>query len=301
MSTKFILYYFFIHYGMSIIKGDRKVFNLQDYGLKRLLTFGHYLYKEVKPGLERHKHQGALEICFCMKGKQFYKIGEQLYELSGNDIFVVPPDTMHSTGEFPEDKGELFWLQILVDSAHGKLCNMPKKQSEFLLNALVEKSQYIFKGSFQLKFILEKLAGQLGSMDSLLSRIMIDQLISQLLLETVILSKKTQHHLPSMKLNTLDRFIQTNLHRIIYVDEMASLVGLSPGYFKAWFKKESGMPPKEYVNRLKIEQAKRDLRTAKTVTEVAFDLGFGSSQYFATTFKKFTGTTPRSFKSLLSR
>ncbi|MBC8767309.1 helix-turn-helix transcriptional regulator [Arenibacter sp. BSSL-BM3] len=277
---------------------DRRVFNLRDFGIKRGLSFGHYRYKAVKPGLESHLHQGALEICFCMKGQQYYKIGEQLYELNGNDIFVVPPDTMHSTGEFPEDKGELFWLQILLDSSVGKLCNMPKKQSDFLLNTLLDKSQCIFKGSFQLKLNLEKLVDYLENVDSMLSKIMIDQLITQLLLETVILSKKTQKSLPSIKLNTLDKYIQKNLFRIIYVDEMANIVGMSTGYFKAWFKKESGMPPKEYVNRLKIEQAKIDLRTTKTVTEVAFGLGFASSQYFATTFKKFTGTTPKSYRRL---
>ncbi|WP_222942340.1 AraC family transcriptional regulator [Arenibacter arenosicollis] len=283
---------------MDIALQDRRVFNLRDFGIKRGLSFGHYRYKAVKPGLESHLHQGALEICFCMKGQQYYKIGEQLYELNGNDIFVVPPDTMHSTGEFPEDKGELFWLQILLDSSVGKLCNMPKKQSDFLLNTLLDKSQCIFKGSFQLKLNLEKLVDYLENVDSMLSKIMIDQLITQLLLETVILSKKTQKSLPSIKLNTLDKYIQKNLFRIIYVDEMANIVGMSTGYFKAWFKKESGMPPKEYVNRLKIEQAKIDLRTTKTVTEVAFGLGFASSQYFATTFKKFTGTTPKSYRRL---
>tara|TARA_R110002049_G_C9141170_1_gene559626 strand:+ start:1641 stop:2504 length:864 start_codon:yes stop_codon:yes gene_type:complete len=283
---------------MDIITHDRKVFDLHDFGIKRVLSFGHYRYKEVKPGLEGHEHQGALEICFCMKGKQYYKIGEQLYELSGNDIFVVPPDTLHSTGEFPEDKGELFWLQLLLDNSVGKLCNMTKKQSDFLLTALLDKSQYIFKGSFQLKFILEKLVDHLGNMDSILSRIMVDQLITQLLLETVILSKKVQQSPPSIKLNSLDNYIQKNLFRIIYVDEMANVVGMSTGYFKAWFRKESGMPPKEYVNRLKIEQAKIDLLSAKTVTEVAFGLGFGSSQYFATTFKKFTGATPNSYRRL---
>lgn len=294
-SIKFVLYYFFIHFIMETGTPERKVFDLQGFGIKRGLSFGHYRYKEVKPGLESHHHEGALEICFCMKGQQHYKVGGRLYELNGNDIFVVPPDTMHSTGEFPEDKGELFWIQVLLDNTNGKLCNMPKKQSEFLLDALVEKSEFIFKGAFQLKFILEKLVGHMENPGSMLSKIMIDQLITQLLLETVILSKKPQHTTQSIKLNTIDSYISQNLHRIIYVDELANLVAMSTGYFKAWFKAKSGMPPKEYVNRLKVEQAKIELLNNKTVTKVAFDLGFGSSQYFATTFKKFTGYTPRSY------
>jgi AraC-like DNA-binding protein/mannose-6-phosphate isomerase-like protein (cupin superfamily) len=285
---------------MDLGTRERRVFNLKDLGVKRGLAIGHYRYKEVKPGLENHQHDGALEICYCMKGQQHYRIGGQLFELNGNDIIVVPPNTVHSTGEFPEDKGELFWIQLLVDSSKGKLCNMPKEQSEFLLGALLDKSQQVFKGSFQLKFILEKLLVQLENFDSLLSRIMVDQSIAQLLLETVMLSNSPQQSLPSVKLNELDKFIHKNLHRTIYVDEMANIIGISVGYFKFWFKSKTGMPPREYVNRLKIEQAKIDLLSSSSVTEVAFGLGFGSSQYFAATFKKFTGSTPRSYRSLQS-
>jgi AraC-like DNA-binding protein/mannose-6-phosphate isomerase-like protein (cupin superfamily) len=280
---------------MAMETGERRVFNLQDFGVKRGLSFGHYRYKQVKPGLQGHQHKGALEICFCMKGQQHYKVGEQFYELGGNDIFVVPPNAVHSTGEFPEDKGELFWIQLLLDNAHGQLCNLVKEHSDFLLGALLDKSENIFKGAFQLKFILDKLVGELENSRSMLSNIMVDQLITQLLLETVILSKKTQQSTPSIKLEELHKYILKNLHRMIYVDEMANLTGMSEGYFKAWFKSKSGMPPREYVNRLKIEQAKIELLARKKVTDVSFGLGFGSSQYFATTFKRYTGSTPRSY------
>lgn len=295
ISIKFVLYYFFIQYYMLIETDERTIINLQDYGIKRGLVFGHYRYNEVKPGLKSHMHHGALEICFCMNGQQHYKIGENLYKLNGNDIFVVPPDTMHSTGDFPEDKGELFWIQILLEKSNGRLCTLPEKQSRKLLDYLLKKSEYIFKGSFQLKSILEKMLIQFKDSDSIFGKITINQLIIQLLLETISLSQKGQNSSSSEKLTILDNYISDNLYRIIYVDELASLVNMSTGYFKAWFKSKSGMPPKEYTNRLRIEHAKVKLLKKSSVTEVAFDLGFSSTQYFSTTFKKFTGYTPKSY------
>lgn len=290
------MYYItFLNIFMNSKMGKRTVFKLSDYNIKRIIDFGHYRYNEVKPKLEKHIHRDALEICFCINGQQHYKVGNQLFKLKGNDILVIPPNTEHSTGNYPEDKGELFWIQIFVDDKLGKLCNLPKKQSDFLINALLLRSMHTFKGAFHMKFLLESLRMQLSAEISMLSQITINQFIIQLILETVHLSKKIHIEKSSKRINTVYTYMQNNINRIVYVDELATIVDMSTGYFKSWFKSESGMPPKEYMNRLKIEQAKKDLLKKKSVTQVAFDLGFNSSQYFATTFKKFTGFTPKSF------
>jgi AraC-like DNA-binding protein len=55
-----------------------------------------------------------------------------------------------------------------------------------------------------------------------------------------------------------------------------------------------GIPPAEYALRLRIAEARRRLvESGATVTQVATDLGFSSSQYFATSFKRLMNMTPR--------
>ena len=66
---------------------------------------------------------------------------------------------------------------------------------------------------------------------------------------------------------------------------------LSESRFKARFKREMGVPPAEYWLRKKVEQASVLLAKA-TITQVAHQLGFSSSQYFATVFKRYTLTSP---------
>ncbi|MEX0362259.1 MAG: helix-turn-helix transcriptional regulator, partial [Allomuricauda sp.] len=90
-------------------------------------------------------------------------------------------------------------------------------------------------------------------------------------------------------------------HRIIYVDELAELVNFSTAYFKSWFKQHFGAPPKAYINRLKIERAKEELLKSNSITEVAYNLGFSTSQYFATTFKKYTGMSPKVFRAQIEK
>jgi AraC-like DNA-binding protein len=85
-----------------------------------------------------------------------------------------------------------------------------------------------------------------------------------------------------------------DMSRAPSIAEMARSAGLSVSRFKAKFKEQLGMPPGEYVLRRRIDAARAMLERGETsVTEVAYALGFSSSQYFATAFKRFTRARPR--------
>ena len=140
-----------------------------------------------------------------------------------------------------------------------------------------------------------KLMQELQEPKSTMRTLSINQLILQLLMDTLTLSENQQPLVPLERFQSIDDFILKNIERSIFVDELATLIDLSTPYFKDWFKKNKGIPPKEYINRKKIEKAKTDLLIKKSITQVAYDLGFGSSQYFATVFKKYSGTTPKSY------
>ncbi|WP_233194492.1 AraC family transcriptional regulator [Aquimarina sp. I32.4] len=276
---------------------ERIVHFLPDYGINRCLQFGYYKYSKVGKQLPVHQHIDSIEICFCINGEQHYQVNDELFKLNGNDILIIPPNENHSTGDYPEDKGELFWLQITCSDGESSFCNLPEEHSLYLIDALEKASKQVFKGAFQIKFMLDGLLNELETSDVTLSRIYINQLIIQIVLEVIQLSKQKQEYSPRQKLNLIDEFIIDNMHRIVYVDELAVISEVSVGYFKSWFKNTAGIPPKEYVNRLKIEQSKIDLLTKENITTVAYDLGFSSSQYFSTIFKKFTGYTPKSYIS----
>ena len=78
------------------------------------------------------------------------------------------------------------------------------------------------------------------------------------------------------------------------IDVLSTIAGLSPSRFKALFKEKLGIPPAEYALRLRIEEARRRLAARDaSVTRVALDLGFSSSQYFASSFKRLTRMKPR--------
>jgi AraC-like DNA-binding protein len=95
----------------------------------------------------------------------------------------------------------------------------------------------------------------------------------------------------------LEQALRENLSHQWTVDEMAALVGLGTTNFTEKVKNFSGFSPLQYLINIRITEATKLLRKGEcTVTAIALDTGFYSSQHFATTFKKLTGYTPGEFR-----
>ncbi len=83
------------------------------------------------------------------------------------------------------------------------------------------------------------------------------------------------------------------------VDYFADKVNLSSHYFSDVLKKETGRSAKDHINDYVIELAKNQLLgTNKSVSEIAYDLGFNYPHYFTRLFKNKTGYTPSEYKHL---
>lgn len=278
----------------------RVVFKLSEMGFSGFRDFGYYNYNSVEPELEVHSHQNVMEICYCLRGQQYYDLNGEMVKLKGNDILIVPANTNHSTGTYPEDIGALYWLQVIVDPKTTPLCHLSREHSKYLLTGLDKQSKRVFSGSRSLKATLLKLKNLLEQELDTLGKLNVSQLLIQILLDTLLLAKNPQLIVPTERVIALENYINENVNRMIYVDELANQVNLSTAYFKSWFKEKLGTSPRAYINRLKIEHAKTELLQAKSVTEVAYSLGFSSSQYFSTTFKKYVGKSPNAYRAEMS-
>jgi AraC family transcriptional regulator, arabinose operon regulatory protein len=92
--------------------------------------------------------------------------------------------------------------------------------------------------------------------------------------------------------------LATNAHTRLSIDELARAVHLSPSRFAHLFRKETGLAPRRFAERQRIERAKQLLElTALPVAVVAAETGFSSQFYFASRFRKLTGTSPTGFRA----
>ncbi len=98
------------------------------------------------------------------------------------------------------------------------------------------------------------------------------------------------------------QYIHAHYTEHITLDQLAALEHISKSYLSRQFRQRTGMTVIAYVNRLRIEAAKRLLTASdKGVNEIAYQVGFESPKYFYRTFRNLTGVPPAAFRRQYSR
>lgn len=90
-------------------------------------------------------------------------------------------------------------------------------------------------------------------------------------------------------------FIEQNKKRSISLEEVAQSCNLSVSHFKRRFKNETGITPAFYIQKQRIECAKELLKAGYSITKVAHELDFCSSNYFSVVFRRVTLMTPSQY------
>jgi transcriptional regulator GlxA family with amidase domain len=93
-------------------------------------------------------------------------------------------------------------------------------------------------------------------------------------------------------------FIEKNVADKISVGQLASKFAIGRRSFEKRFKNATNNTPVEYIQRVKIEAAKRSLEiTRKNVSEVMYDVGYFDTKAFRSVFKKITGLSPIDYRN----
>ena len=97
-------------------------------------------------------------------------------------------------------------------------------------------------------------------------------------------------------------YIENNYGRKLNINEIAGMVNINGRSFLRRFKKATSNTPLEYIQRVKIEAAKKKLESsAETLLEVMYGIGYNDEKAFRTTFRKYSGLSPKEYRTKYNR
>jgi transcriptional regulator GlxA family with amidase domain len=97
-------------------------------------------------------------------------------------------------------------------------------------------------------------------------------------------------------------YMENNVAAKIYVDQLSEMFAISKRNFERRFKKATTNTPVEYLQRVKIEAAKKSLEsTRENINEVMYNVGYSDSKAFRNMFKKITGLSPLNYRNKYNR
>lgn len=100
------------------------------------------------------------------------------------------------------------------------------------------------------------------------------------------------------QIRATQEYIEQHYNQKITVDQLATTFAIGRRSLERRFKKATANTVSEYIQRVKIEAAKKDLESSrKTVSEVMYEVGYSDTKAFRTTFKKITGLSPVEYKN----
>jgi AraC-like DNA-binding protein len=247
----------------------------------------------------------GLRIYYIIEGRFEWRINHQPYVFYPGDVAIILPGTPFGSDKGVLEIGSFTWLHLGVQKldngqlVFGKWSGLSDPESAaigkiLLLNPSPLLSRFNDAGKI-LKCIQAELFNNEVAFQARVNHQLDELLIS--ITRQMTRQNHSSRDFPKTFMH-LEEVLRQNLSHQWTVEEMAALVGMGTTLFTERVKSYSGFSPINYLINIRISEAIKLLKRPDiSVTDIALDTGFYSSQHFSTTFKKLTGYRPSEFRN----
>jgi AraC family transcriptional regulator, L-rhamnose operon regulatory protein RhaS len=283
--------------GIPAVHAHRVVYQrADDTLLPEVPMIGHDRWDRAEAGaLAAHAHRGLYEICYLVRGSVDWWAEDSIHEVGPGEVYVTRPGERHGGLGAIMHPCELYWVHVRIP-ASGVMSGLTARQTRSLASGFGRITTRAFAGSPVVGECFAAMLAEHARGDAN-AEIAARALLHQLLV-TVLRSHERQEsrHVSALVSEAID-WMGAHLAEEFSIDDVADAVGLSVSQLHQRFVDEVGFTPADYRMTQRMKRAKQLLRERqRSITEIAMDLGFSTSQYFATAFKNRVGMTPRTYR-----
>ena len=255
-----------------------------------------------------HSYHDFFEIMYIFQGDGNFYIENKPYNVRVGDVCIIGSNRLHLLEALPQKETKIISIFFTPETIyHFGLDNLAFEylhpfyihdfQALNVIPAHTQQSLMIFNliKEMYMEFLNRKKYYQLA--------------IKNLLCTILLIIARYYSNLKSFdknlicEMNVVHRlknvfsFIQNHFDEHITNLQLSKIASMSPAYLCRFFKKATGMTLSDYILRCRIEKAKELLILDDlSVSQIAFQVGFESLNYFDRVFKKLVYSTPQEFR-----
>ena len=253
-----------------------------------------------------HTHEFS-EIVIITGGKGLHITGEDSWELTAGDVFVI---SGHRTHEYRNIKA-LRLVNILYqpDQLQLALLDLPSVPGYHAMFTLEPAWRSRHQCKSRLHLATKELTGLVEIAERLEKELEERQtgfgfMATATLMQIIGLLSRSYGKRPSPDGQALLRigeslsYLELNIDKDIQVETLAKIAHMSTRSFLRAFHQATGSSPIAWIIEQRIQRAAQLLqRTDKSITDIAFEVGFNDGNYFTRQFTKRVGLSPRRYRT----
>jgi AraC family L-rhamnose operon regulatory protein RhaS len=266
-----------------------------------------------KWGIPKHRNEG-IEIAYQETGNSTLIVNGQEHQISTNSLSITRPWQPHSVGNPFLGPGRMHWLIIDVGVRRPHQAwswpnwsVLSKSDQIELISKLRGNEQPVWSANLELKRVWQQLSKctAVDKPESQISRIRI--YLNELLVGLLDLLRAEKVDADESLISsrrTVEVFIDELksddylLAKSWTLDSMAESCGMKRTTFSSYCRDITNLTPIDLLNTIRLDRSRELLlaRRRQPITQIAFDLGFSSSQYFARRFTEKFSCSPRELR-----
>lgn len=251
-------------------------------------------------------------IYYVKEGRAKTKIGNKTYLLEPDNLYLIPPFTLHNNEcdcyfslyyiHFYEkviNKQSIFDMYDFPIGIKASLLDLALTQR--LLEINPDRCLHHFDPQlYDNPPIFSQYIANNNKM-SLHSSVETQGILYQLMAKFLELIRMKSNN-TDIRINKSLLYIHENIDKDISIDQLADIACITEDHFIRLFKKEMNYTPTKYINLKKMEKAQLFLLTTNLpIRSIAFDLSIDNISYFNRIFKQHTGKTPTQYREEYKR